>query len=221
MIEEALHYNRDENSFTARFFERLFPIFKSDKNIFHEFLKTVYKKSHSNAVEHKINIKNIPDIQILKYSDSMLFLESHDFYSYYKKEWVDYKSNRVEFDCVIVGNDSQNGKYLIVFEVKCFTDLKYLEIQKQNAILDYYKKLGIITDYAHLALISYENLIRGKNIKYLFKDVNNFGVISWEDLKEYFDDDRIKFDVELTKLSKKVKMNGDYNTKRFLINKKA
>ena len=150
----------------------------------------------------------------------MPFLENIDLYSYCinkigcKKKKID----KTEFDYVIVAKDKSEKEILIVFEVKCFTDLRHEEIMRQNKWLEYYKSFCLFHDYYHIALISYENIERGTVPKREFK-TENFSIISWDDIEEFIDYKRIKKEIEFDKLKKTIHMDGTSETDRFLIKK--
>ena len=215
-ITEAIHYNRDENSFTARLFERMAKRFESEPNYFREFIERIKDSTKCN---YKITWQN------LLYCDSMLFLENYDLYSYCINQIGEENTNlqnikvdKTEFDFVIVAKDGNKNDILIVFEVKCFSNLDKEEIERQNKWLEIYKNAKLFNNYYHIALISYENFNRGSIIKQL-GNINNFSIITWEDIKGFIEPNRIKDNIEFDKLYFKVKKNGERATKRHLINK--
>ena len=222
MIDKIIHYNRDENSFTARLFEKLVIKFEDSENdkTFKSFTKTL---SHACGLKDKE--KECALLTELSYVDSMLFLENWDIYGYCKNHdiAIDLDENNIdktEFDFVIIGKTKDNKFILIAFEVKCFTDLKFKEIERQNKLLEIYKKANLFSDFFHFALISYENKKNGDipeetlNAKF-----HNYSIITWDDIKDKFIDyTRIKKEIEFNCLYKKIHIDGDKETKRKLIN---
>lgn len=224
MLKQAIHFNRDENSFTARLFEHLFHKFSNEEKIFDDFILNISKKTLSN--KHLINEKKLnaiePELK-LKYIDGMLFVENFDLYCFCKKHNLKTELNnenidKTEFDCIIVAENESSESIAIVFEVKCFTDLKEDEVIRQNKLLESYKNANLFKEFYHLALISHENITRGKMIrKTNFPTLNNFSIISWEDIKDYIPDSRFNKHIEFSSLSKKVTKHGSQVTKRTLI----
>jgi hypothetical protein len=222
-IHEIIHYNRDENSFTARFFERLLVKFESDNSYFQHFIKSVFDFANDNKTYLKNDsFKSFPPIE-LYYKDGMEFMENLDLYSYCirnnKKIALDESNiDKTEFDFVITAEDSNKKEIVIVFEVKCFQDLDIKEIQRQNELLAKYRKVEVYSDFYHIALISYENLIRGKSLKEKIDNVENFSVITWNDMKPFIDSKRFA-DLEFSGLWKTIHKNGRGKTIRYLIKK--
>ncbi|MEH7076952.1 hypothetical protein [Neobacillus drentensis] len=231
-----LHWNRDENSFTARLFEGiLFPLFKQSDEAFQDFLNTLVEKSADNLkfIQGKFPDTNIigwKKIEIPFFKDGMLFLECVDVYSYIKNEFINQVKNedlfqdllpkewdnKTEFDCVILCEDKKHNKHLIVFEVKCYTDLKEKEINRQHDWLEKFKEIGLIDEYHHFGLISYSNLHNATGIFIRENFKYGFSILSWEDLRLYLiESDRFhRPDVQLYKVLHK---DGSHDTKRYLI----
>jgi hypothetical protein len=223
LIESAIHFNRDENSFTARLFERLILKFETDNNLFNSFLSSI----EGAAIKNKQTLKNDslqpPSFPQLSYKDSMPFLENLDLYSFCKNNGLEIeisqdKVDKTEFDFVIIAEGELKDQVVIVFEVKCFTDLRQDEIVRQNNLLSKYCNAKLFPNFYHIALISNENIVRGRITKEAFPDVVNFSIISWDDIKSFIDYKRIKKEIELSQLKKTVHLDGTSETKRCLIN---
>ena len=221
-IESAIHHNRDENSFTARLFERLILKFENDNNFFNTFIKTIKDRANHN----KSFINNLtltpPDYGNLKYIDGMPFMENIDLYSYCKNNNlnIDFKEeviDKTEFDYIIVAEDEKQQQIIIVFEVKCFSDLKNDEIIRQNNLLQKYQKAGLYNRFYHIALISHENLVNATVIKIPYPNTLNFSIVTWDDVKEYVDNTRIKREIEFSKLHRTVSYDGKRSNQRKLI----
>ena len=226
MISDIIHFNRDENSFTARFFERLIPKFEKSNEEFNHFLSIIQKTAVYNKGQLKNNNLQPPSFSKMKYLDSMPFLENIDLYSYCKNNdiqiEIDEESvDKTEFDYVITAEDESREQIIIVFEVKCFSDLREEEIVRQNKLLEEYKKVRLFDEYFHIALISHENFINGRVPQNSFQNANCFSIITWDDIKEFIDSKRIKNEIELSQLKKVIhKKNGKGETDRFLIKRK-
>lgn len=237
-----LHWNRDENSFTARLFEGiLFPKFKKSKEAFNEFLKLLEDKSNHNlyCIKNKFpstNITSWKNEKELSFKDGMLFLECVDMFSYIKHEFINEKGkenlekiskylpdkipDKTEFDCVILCEDKDHREHLIVFEVKCYTDLNSKELNRQHNWLEIFKGTGLIHNYYHFGLIAYDNLKNAQGIFNCknFKDDNLF-ILTWEDFRQYVtesDGKRFyeKIDCELYKT---IGIYGNRGNKRFIL----
>jgi len=136
-FREAIHRNRDENSFTSRLFEySLFRSFSENNSIFEKFtimLKESSKKNRNKILQkfHSTSVKEWINNEEFEYIDGMLFVEVYDLYNYYKKNIglfnQSYRSekqlDKTEFDCVIICKDSREKEHLIVFEVKWMQNL--------------------------------------------------------------------------------------------------
>lgn len=222
-ISSVIHYNRDENSFTARFFERLIIRFEQKTEDFSNFLSCVEIAASNNKKILENETLQPPTFGILKYEDSMPFLENVDMYSYCKMKGIEIEIDKdsidkTEFDFVITAADDSNKSTIIVFEVKCFTDLKLSEIKRQNDILKKYEKAGLYDNFYHIALISYENIKHGVVPKQDFPEAKNFSIVTWEDVRKFIDFKRIKKDIEFSLLFKVIHLqNGDGKTRRFMI----
>jgi hypothetical protein len=223
-VSEIIHYNRDENSFTARFFERLIIRFEKNKKDFNDFLAVIERAAAAN---NKDLLKNEslqpPSFGILYYEDSMPFLENIDLYGFCNSNDIETglemeDIDKTEFDFVITAIDDHGKSTIIVFEVKCFTDLVHEEIDRQNKLLVKYQIAGLYNKFYHIALISYENLVRGQVLKQTFEGAKNFSIISWEDVKEFIDYKRIKKEIEFSFLNKVIHLvDGKGKTRRTLI----
>ncbi|MCK9400944.1 MAG: hypothetical protein M0Q51_13260 [Bacteroidales bacterium] len=222
-ISTIIHYNRDENSFTARFFERLIIRFENNKEDFNKFLYLIEEAATANNKEVlKNKTLQPPSFRNLQYEDSMPFLENVDLYSYCKRSGIDIKIDKetidkTEFDFVMTAVDDKKKSTIIVFEVKCFTDLKWSEINRQNDILKKYQAAGLYDNFYHIALISYENLVRGKVPRQAFPGVKNFSIVTWEDVKSLIDFGRIRKEIEFSLMKKVIHLDGEGKTKRTLI----
>jgi len=221
-ISSIIHYNRDENSFTARFFERLIISFEKNREKFTEFLSLIEKAAGENKETLGNEMLQPPSFGILYYEDSMPFLENVDLYSYCKRSGIDIEIDKdsidkTEFDFVMTAVDDKKKSTIIVFEVKCFTDLKWSEINRQNDILKKYQAAGLYDNFYHIALISYENLVRGKVPRQAFPGVKNFSIVTWEDVKSLIDFGRIKKEIEFSLLYKVNQLDGVGKTSRNLI----
>ncbi len=153
----------------------------------------------------------------------MIFLENFDIYAYCKNHDIKIELNennidKTEFDFVIIAKTKDNQFIVIAFEVKCFTDLNYEEIKRQNKLLEIYKNAKLFSDYYHFALISYENNNNGDiPKKTLDGKFHNYAIITWDDIKDFIDFSRIKKDIEFRSLFKTIQKNGLYKTNRKLI----
>jgi hypothetical protein len=232
-----LHWNRDENSFTARLFEGiLFPKFKKSNDAFSEFLNVISLESARNfdCIKKRFPDSNTTSLSKDKefvFLDGMLFLECVDVYSYIKNEFSKGRESelsdkisrlfpngyidKTEFDCVILCKDKEGKKLLIVFEVKCYSDLDSKEINRQHEWLEKFKEIGLFDDYYHFGLISYDNF---KNAIKIFKSLNyeRFSILTWEDFKQYVtESDRFSYqDLQLNNI---VHKNGKRENKRYLL----
>ncbi len=222
MIEKAIHYNRDENSFTSRLFEQMYYKFINDKIEFDKFINKINKsvKFNNDLIKNQ-SLHNI-DIPKLTFIDLMLFMENLDLYGFCRDNLITIEIekseiDKTEFDVMFVCSDSDKKRVVIVFEVKCFTDLIYNELIRQNNLLNKYKS-RLFDDYYHIALISSENLDNGTMIKKgLFNNLYNFGIITWNDIRCYIDEKRFYYNIEFSKLTKTVHLDGTKDTKRKLI----
>ncbi len=238
-FSEVIHHNRDENSFTARLFEYiLFPLWFKEKEScvtasFDKFINILQDSSERNynVIQNKYpdtNIKTWKYKDQLFFKDAMLFLEVLDINHYcktYKIEKVNTeKSDRTEFDCVVLCEDKNRNEHIIVFEVKCYTDLKCEEICRQNKILIKYDKI-LYDGFHHFALISYDNLHNAVKMfdgRHFMKCPNNhviqngLYIVTWDDFKKYMKPPRFS-DTDV-KLYKKVSRNGNGSSKRHLVN---
>jgi hypothetical protein len=194
-IEDALFLNRDENSFTARLFEgSIFPacyreLDASQRIFFPQFIQRINKGLQRCSSYSKLLAANIPDS--LEFKEGMLFVECIDLFAANQKACDD----KTEFDAIIAAYDEVNQKnVLLVFEVKCFSDLNCSEIIRQQ------KRLEELTtifenlpdnqgfEYYHIALIAEDNLKHATKLyaqlsdAYSNKSINNFSIITWEDL---------------------------------------
>jgi|WetSurMetagenome_2_1015567.scaffolds.fasta_scaffold09788_3 hypothetical protein len=217
--EDTLHYNRDENSFTARLFEGiLFSTFYRDPASFQQFVELVNESSKKNYsfIRNKFGIQfDEPEMinSDLNFADAMLFVECVDMFSISGKGW----ENKTEFDCIILGRSLQGQNYAIVFEVKAYTDLNPGEILQQRRQLEELK--GHLFDkYYHVVLISYDNLIYAG--EHVFKKINNsdnqVSIITWEDLRTIvLPSNRFK-EVDF-KLYKSIEKGGKGKNRRHLL----
>jgi hypothetical protein len=219
-IEEILHRNRDENSFTARLFEGiLFPNWKNNPKTFAGFIDLINNKSCENLsfIVNKgkktfIKKSNLPIT--LEYMDSRLFMEHVDICAALEKDYED----KTEFDTFILSKDENNNIHAIIFEVKCYSDLNSEEIERQNKILYDYKEKKLFYEFHHFALISYDNLINqrvafSKNID-LF---NGLYLVTWEDLKGFLFNVNERFSNADFILPKKISKNCELGPNRHLL----
>jgi len=232
-FSKVMHHNRDENSFTARLFEHiLFPLwFKENKNkntSFEKFLNILRSSSEQNynAIQNKFpntNIKPWINNDGLFFKDAMLFLEVFDLNHFCKTNNIETdikESDKTEFDCVILCIDKNGKEHIIVFEVKCYTDLKDEEICRQNKILLTYDK-KLYDAFHHFALISHDNLTNAINIfdkEHFKKCENGLYIVTWDDFKEYLEPPRFS-EVDLT-LAREISINGSGPNVRHLVNNK-
>jgi len=170
-FSRIIHYNRDENSFTARLFESyLFPYWHNNKSEFNSFvqaLKVANFKSQSilnNKFKRTDNQAYCKSISNESYSfvDGMLFLENLDIYAYCKANDIrvglsPQNIDKTEFDCVIVAETKDGCEVLFVFEIKCFSNFKKDEIIRQIQILNHFKHAGLFKEFYHFSIISEEN----------------------------------------------------------------
>jgi len=233
-FSDIIHYNRDENSFTARLFEyTLFPMWASNPGTFIKFLNILIhaSKQNRNQITDKYphaNIKafHLPNPINFTFKEGMLFLEALDIYGYCKNNNISLSKSpdKTEFDCVIVceetTNDSSKKEHIIVFEVKCYTDLLASEIERQNDWLEEYKKAGLFNEYHHFALISKSNQ---NNARDTFNNPVNFSkcrnglyIVNWGDFANYLTAPRFANGID-TNLYKNVSYTGVYTTPRTLI----
>jgi hypothetical protein len=196
-IKEAIHRNRDENSFTSRLFEAsLIPKISSSGEELKRFCETLNAASKrckgivDKQSNNKVVLLNIP--KGIKYVDSMLFLEATDWYAAYGKP----APNRTEFDAVVILQDTSD--YIgLVFEVKCFQSIDPEEIERQHDILE--KMEGIIADheekeinFSHILLISEHLLTSERSILSQKTELNStISIITWNDLKCFIPENRI------------------------------
>lgn len=220
-MNKIIHFNRDENSFTARFFERLIYQFEKTNSEFIRFINTVKEKANSNRIFLKnYSLTEIPELK-LKYEDGIEFLENIDLYSYCKSNGIEVEIDeenidKTEFDFVITAVNEDGKSVFLIFEIKCFSDLDRYEIERQNCFLQKYKG-RIFYDFYHFALISYENFERGSIPKETFNNTVNFSIISWEDVKCFLDEKRFIKNIEFGGLFRTIHLNGRGENKRYLI----
>lgn len=232
-FREVVHRNRDENSFTSRLFEySLFRSFKESKSSFEKFINMLKESSNKNMNTiigrfPDTNIKEWTENEELMYIDGMLFVEVYDVYNFYMKNrnqynqdcQLDKKLDKTELDCVIICKDLSGKEHLIVFEVKCYTDLEEEEIGRQNEWLNELKKVGMFHKYHHFALISHDNL---KNAKQIFNSMhfqkckNDLYIVTWQDLWDNGFIPRERFFKQDMNLYKKISYEGEERTKRLL-----
>jgi hypothetical protein len=223
-LNEIIHYNRDENSFTSRFFERLIIKFENDQDYFQKFLAKISESYNVNKeIRDNIHFKKIlfPD---LSYVDAMSFLENLDLYAYCKTHNIkididESNVDKTEFDFVITTKDNNEKEQMIVFEIKCFSNLEITEIVRQNELLLKYKN-KICSEFYHVAIISNENLERASIFtKYgnEFEKLHNFTIISWGNLREYFKGNNRFKKIEFSGLYTTVSKDGTGKNKRYLI----
>lgn len=219
-----LYVNRDENSFTARLFEGiLFPKLRNSKKEFNAFLDFLVEYTKENKKTIKNN-KKFSDSEITcwknndninKFDSGMLFLELWDIYNLIDSSNTDIKPpklDKTELDAVVLCKDKNNKQHLLVFEVKCYTDLKKDQIKKQKVWLEYYSKSFNIK-FHHFVIIAYDNLINAKSIfdKNHLGKMNDLFVLTWDDFYEgeYLTDECL-FPKECLNLHKRIgkKDNG-------------
>jgi hypothetical protein len=218
-IQEIIHSNRDENSFTARLFEGiLFPRFYENQIKFTKFLEFLNQSSEAN-IEHlnnqkKLDLKttNIPED--LRFIDAMLFVECVDLFSALGQPWED----KTEFDCMIFGESKNKKLHAIVIEVKAYTDVNINEIERQRVRLKKLKKSELFYDYHHFVLMSYDNFKNAgsKVLTTIIEEPNNVKVLTWEDFKEILITSN-RFNKTDLKLFKTIRKNGKGKQLRYLI----
>lgn len=227
---KIIHNNRDENSFTARLFENiLFPRWYANNDDFQEFVEILKTSSKLNQEIIRKNPK-FENTKIgswefrdkLYFLDGMLFLELYDVDAYCKKNYgiTINNSDKTELDCVIICKDEDNNEHLIVFEVKCYTDLVREEIERQHARLRTFMQNNLFYDFHHFALISHDNLINANKIfrgDYLKDIENGLYLVTWDNIKRYLIPPRFS-EVDL-KLHKSINRNNDGLTRRSLIDR--
>lgn len=227
-FSNIIHFNRDENSYTARLFESyLFPYWHTHKKEFSTFvqsLKTADSKSQAAlSKKFKSNPQQYKLDDSYSFVDGMLFLENLDVYAYCQtnNKAVNLDSNTIdktEFDCVIVAEDNDQNEILFVFEIKCFTNLKKEEVDRQNKILKCFKRAGLYKEFYHFSLISEENFCRSAIVKdyhtipltFLFKYIKEYIKPTWQ---------RFNFDIEFEKLHCRINKGGHQFKPRKLIDK--
>ena len=237
-FSKIIHYNRHENSFTARVFESyLFPLWNNDFSAFDNFVEMLMLRSKANHdyLSDKFGETGItyfePDDKYT-FVDGMLFLENMDIYGYCEnhddKKKLDLSEDKVdktEFDCVIVAKDKKGNEIALVFEVKCFSNLEKEEIIRQNKLFKEYQGAGLFSRFHHFALISCENLENGRIFAdKCFGKLINFYFITWDDFFKYInqhmnDSNFSRFipEIEFKKLHKTITKKGEYKTERKLI----
>ena len=238
-FSKIIHFNRDENSFTARVFEALLlPLWANNPLSFSRFIDVLKQDSNRNELLitnkfKKSGIKSFHSNDEIFYVDAMLFLENLDVHGFCKnnQQQIDLDENNIdktEFDCVVVAEDKNGDEYAFIFEVKCFTDLKVAEIKRQNEIFEIYKKSNLFKDFYHFAIISNENINRASifDKKELDDLTNGLFIIDWTCVFDYINDftidsniNRFIKEIEFGSLYKTVSYNGNYKNKRNLIDK--
>ena len=223
-IQNIIHYNRDENSFTARFFESLVPKFLSDNSYFQSFVDCIFNNANRNKIELRNESLGQFHNVTLVYTDSMPFMENMDLYSFCKLNKIPVKLNKqnidkTEFDYVITAVNDEGEDVFIVFEVKCFSDLDKKEIERQNKLLKIYQGAGLYHRFYHFALISEENFTNGKVIRNKFMDVDNLGIITWGNVGPFINYKRFRKEIEFEGLHKTISRDGIGRNKRFLLKK--
>jgi hypothetical protein len=189
-IEEALFRNRDENSFTARLFEGyVFPKCydekdKKSKTFFRDLIQRINNGTDRCEEFSKLKPLNIPSDD-LEFIDGMLFVECIDLFAANKGKSKD----KTEFDAIIIAkNKNDEKKILLIFEIKCYSDLTCKEIKRQQARLNALEKLYQDFNYFHIALISEDNLTHAGMVYQKIGtavtkiQINNFAIISWKDI---------------------------------------
>jgi hypothetical protein len=229
-IEKALFRNRDENSFTARLFEGyVFPECYNEKDtksktFFPDLIQRINNGIDrcGGIIKGKLECNELTEFQSskipidLEFIDGMLFVECVDLFAALGKGSED----KTEFDAIVVAKNNYDEKrILLVFEIKCFSDLQYEEIERQQDRLNELKKLYQDFDYFHVALISEDNLKNAKNIFLKFRDkitdkpIKNLSIISWQDIlkdlpeNKYILQERIK--LSSRSLPKEISKYGD------------
>jgi len=212
-IEEILHRNRDENSFTSRLFESyIIPHLKENNENAKRFIislkkgfkgcKDILDKKGENCAE----TINIPED--FEYIDSMLFVEAIDLFSALGKCAED----KTEFDAMVVYR-KETERFVLTFEVKCFQSLDEEELLRQKKRLEeltkIYEQENKKVSFIHIILIS-EHLLNSKtNFFRLTKRNNNLKIalITWRDIKAYIPQNRI-CDKDLSNYKTISKSNG-------------
>ncbi len=238
-----LYVNRDENSFTARLFEGiLFPQWReSNENEFNHFLKFLVKCTKKNKEIIKNNEK-FSDSEITcwknndninKFDSGMLFLELWDInYLWYsqnkelpgdisdeEKKLLE-KPDKTELDSVILCKDKSSKQHLLVFEVKCYSNLDASEIKRQKKWMKLYSKLFDF-EFHHFVIIAYDYLNKATEIfneKYLGK-MNDLFVLTWDDFFEKgYIKNEISFPNNCFNLHNEIRKDHTTSKRRNLIN---
>jgi hypothetical protein len=128
------------------------------------------------------------------------------------KEKID---DKTEFDCMILGK-SGNKMHTIVFEVKCYSDLNFDELKRQQGHLikltDIYKRFD---HFHHFGLISGANLKNAKDVFWKNDNELQVSIITWADISHYLKPPRfVQADFELCK---HINSNGKQSGPRKLI----
>lgn len=231
-IADAMNYNRDENSFTSRLFQGvLIPEWQQDNTKFLDFLNFLQKVSGSNASKLKIEGWNSDHtINITQFISCTLFFELWDLFHYCKSKghgFPDgYKPDKTELDAVIVCSDSSGKNHLLVFEVKCYSDLTIEELKRQQKHIDEYSRV-LDFEYHHFVLISIDNLKNAKTIFLPEKSTINKSklhhplyVITWDDIDKKGYLKGTLFDRRSLKLYKTISSDGRGKQPRALIDLK-
>jgi hypothetical protein len=228
-IEEALHCNRDENSFTARLFHGvLIPSWQTNQGAFKDFLEFLQKASKKNAEAVK---NNFPESKVSAWrydkgvdsKQSVLcsvFVEVWDLCAYWNslKPDSEMTADRTEFDAVILFRDSSGAEQLIVFEVKCYTDLESEELERQKEHLLMFSERFRFEPH-HFCLISFDNLHNAQKIfvSQLFRSERAPHIVTWDDffVNSYLPEDL--FSRRSFRLSKHIPAQGVPGSERNLV----
>jgi hypothetical protein len=219
-IREILHSNRDENSFTARLFEGiLFPKFYSDPSSFKGFIEKVNESSINNLtyLNKRFDARFLEPKRVpvdLEFVDAMLFVECVDMFSACEMGYED----KTEFDCIIFGQSPDGQVYAIVIEVKAYSDLDPIELERQRKHLESLKN-HLFDNFYHFILISYDNLknAREKLFKTIINPPNNVIILTWDDFKEYILPSNRFMETDFTLYKAIIKEDGTGKIRRHLL----
>lgn len=240
---DIINQNRNENSFTSRLFEGvLFPGWENNPQSFSIFSKMLVNSSKKNQQtimkRLKANKKGFEETYLkpwpntnLKFKTGMVFMELWDVYAAASEQltaskfsYCNHKEiDKTEIDAVVLCQDENYDEHLLAFELKCYTDLNFEGIKRQNYWLEFYRKNKIIANFHHFAIISYHNL---KHAKTVFNKQSNRGItnglylITWDDLyvNNYLPEPL--FPNERLMLYKHIKKDGTRTRQRYLVKPK-
>ena len=151
MNSDFIHYNRDENSFTARFFERLILRFENDNKNFINFLITIQKAAEKNKSQLANSTLQTPNFDFLVYQDSMPFMENIDLYSSQSKA---YGNNLKQVDnsplryAIFSGDVNQDGS------------VNLADVLNINNDANTFVSVYVVTDLTGIELVDINDVLR-------------------------------------------------------------